>query len=78
MIRHSIFILLIMLPIAGRAELLSLDNAGELALSTDSIEIKNRDGKKIVQGVVYGFEGGVKKIWPNLLLLAEALEARFK
>lgn len=37
-----------------------IDDAGDLALSTDSIEIKFRNGKKIVQGIVYGFNGGVK------------------
>jgi len=46
MIGNSVFILLIMLPIAGRVELLSLDNTDELALSTDSIEIKNRDARR--------------------------------
>ena len=61
MLQYLISILLFMLPITGRAELLSLDETGELALSTDSIEIKNRNSKKIVQGVVYGYENGIKR-----------------
>ena len=44
----------------SRAELLMIDEVGDLALSSDSIEIKSRNGKKVVQGVIYGFSNGVK------------------
>ena len=37
-----------------------IDDVGDVALSSDSIEIKIRDHKKIVQGVIYGFNNGVK------------------
>ena len=54
-----IFILFFVLAFNARSELLRLDEVGDLALSTDSIEIKNRNGKKLVQGVIYGFDNGI-------------------
>jgi hypothetical protein len=56
-----IFTLFFVLIFNARSELLKLDEVGDLALSTDSIEIKNRNGKKLVQGVIYGFDNGIKK-----------------
>jgi hypothetical protein len=56
-----IFTLFFVLTFNARSELLNLDEVGDLALSTDSIEIKNRNGKKLVQGVIYGFDNGIKK-----------------
>jgi hypothetical protein len=56
-----IFTLFFVLAFNARSELLRLDEVGDLALSTDSIEIKNRNGKKLVQGVIYGFDNGIKK-----------------
>jgi hypothetical protein len=34
------------------AELIMIGEAGDLALSSDSIEIKSRNGKKMAQGVI--------------------------
>ena len=55
-------------PWMANAELLMIEEGGDLALSTDSIEIKSREGKKIVQGIVYGFKDGVKTSMGQFIL----------
>ena len=62
----------------ANAELIMIDELGELTLSSDSIEIKSRNGQKIVEGVVYVFSNGVKKVWLSLLSPAVSLEVQFK
>jgi len=59
--RLAIFLAVFALSFAAKAELIMVDEIGDLALSSDSIEIKSKDGRKVVQGVVYGFSNGVKK-----------------
>lgn len=61
MYRLVIFLAVFALSFAVKAELIMVDEIGDLALSSDSIEIKSKDGRKVVQGVVYGFSNGVKK-----------------
>jgi len=61
MYRLAIFLAVFALSFAAKAELIMVDEIGDLALSSDSIEIKSKDGRKVVQGVVYGFSNGVKK-----------------
>jgi len=61
MYRLVIFLAVFALSFAAKAELIMVDEIGDLALSSDSIEIKSKDGRKVVQGVVYGFSNGVKK-----------------
>lgn len=61
MLKVVIFLAILGVSSIANAELIMIDEFGELALSSDSIEIKSRNGQKIVQGVVYGFSDGVKK-----------------
>lgn len=62
MLNAAIFSVILVASSIVNAELGMIDEAGELALSSDSIEIKLRSSKKIVQGLVYGFNDGVKKV----------------
>ncbi|MBU3556262.1 hypothetical protein ICN18_01300 [Polynucleobacter sp. Ross1-W9] len=60
MFKQAIFLAVFVLSFPVKADLIMIDDVGDLALSTDSIEIKSRSGKKVVQGVVYGFDNGIK------------------
>jgi len=60
MFKKAIFLAVFVISFPARADLILIDDVGNLALSTDSIEIKSRGGKKVVQGVVYGFNNGIK------------------
>jgi len=61
MFKAAIFSVILGASSIANAELIMIDGAGDLAVSSDSIEIKSRNGKKIVQGVIYGFSDGVRK-----------------
>lgn len=60
MFRNILFVILLIIPIVVNSKLLMIDEVGDIAISSDSIEIKSRSGKKLVQGVVYGFNAGIK------------------
>lgn len=61
MFKQAIFLMVFVLSFPAKADLIMIDDVGDLALSTDSIEIKSKDGQKIVQGVVYGLNDGIKR-----------------
>jgi hypothetical protein len=61
MFKQAIFLAVFALSFPAKADLVMIDDVGDLALSTDSIEIKSKDGQKIVQGVVYGLNDGIKR-----------------
>lgn len=50
--KAAIFSVILGVSSITNPELIMIGGAGDLALSSDSIEIKSRNGKKMAQGVI--------------------------